>query len=136
MYHAENFDSYWNSNGEWYESKRGIDKEDFEDFSFKNGLNKGDIVLVSGRGGYEIGDIIIFDNTRYRFPLIHRLVRDDPYATKGDNGRTNPSQLPSEVDIPFESIKGKAIGKVPGLGWIKLIFFEGTRASSQRGFCK
>ncbi|MDP4039404.1 MAG: hypothetical protein Q8P57_02390 [Candidatus Pacearchaeota archaeon] len=135
MYHSSDFDDWWNRNAEWYESK-GISKDEFSDFSFKNGLNKGDIVLVSGRGDYEIGDIIIFENGAYRYPLIHRLVKTEPYATKGDNGRTNADQLPGEKNIPEDAIMGKSIVKLPGLGWIKLIFFEGVRPESQRGFCK
>ncbi len=131
MYHAPAFDSWWASNGGWYEN-RGISQEEFREFSFKNGLNKGDIVLVTGRGGYDVGDIIIF-NSNYRYPLIHRLIRVEPYDTKGDN---NPSQLPAELDIAQEQIVGKSLARVPGLGWIKLIFFEGIKPEGQRGFCK
>lgn len=131
MYHPDDFDSWWDRNGVWYE-EHGMSREDFEKFSFKNGLNKGDIVLVSGRGEYKQGDVLIF-NSQYRYPLIHRLVRIDPYDTKGDN---NPSQLPGELDIQQEQFVGKAVAKVPGLGWIKLIFFEGARAPEQRGFCR
>jgi len=76
MYHEADFDSWWESNSAWYERK-GINKNDFEEFSFINGLNKGDIILVSGRGEYEIGDIIIFESS-YRYPLIHRVVEEEP----------------------------------------------------------
>lgn len=132
MYHSSNdFDSWWTSNGGWYEN-RGISKADFEKMSFHNGLNKGDIVFVTGRGGYNVGNILIF-NSNYQYPLIHRLIRTEPFDTKGDN---NPSQLPAELDIQTGEIVGKAWGKIPGLGWIKLIFFEGTKPEGQRGFCK
>ncbi len=131
MYHQDNFDSWWSRNSAWYES-HAIDREDFENFKLKNGLNKGDIVLVSGRGEYRKGDILIF-NSQYRYPLIHRLVRVEPYDTKGDN---NFAQLPGETDIESEQFVGKAVGRVPGLGWIKLIFFEGSKPKEQRGFCK
>lgn len=131
MYHQDNFESWWSRNGLWYE-EHGISKEEFESSTFKNGLNKGDIVLVSGRGSYEQGDILIF-NSQYRYPLIHRIVRADPYDTKGDN---NFAQLPGELGIEEEQFIGKAIGRVPGLGWIKLIFFEAARPADQRGFCK
>ncbi len=131
MYHQDDFESWWSRNGLWYE-EHGISKEDFESSTFKNGLNKGDIVLVSGRGSYEKGDIVIF-NSQYRYPLIHRMVRIDPYDTKGDN---NFAQLPGELGIEEEQFIGKAIGRVPGLGWIKLIFFEAARPSDQRGFCR
>ncbi len=131
MYHNADFDSWWISNGGWYEN-RGISKSEFEKLFFKNGLNKGDIVFVTGRGGYDIGNVLVF-NANYQYPLIHRLIRVDPYDTKGDN---NPSQLPAELDIQTDEIVGKAWGKIPGLGWIKLIFFEGTKPEGQRGFCK
>ncbi len=131
MYHQDNFDSWWDRNGVWYE-EHGMNKEEFEAISFKNGLNKGDIVLVSGRGSYEQGDILIF-NSQYKYPLIHRLIRIDPYDTKGDN---NFAQLPGELDIQQDQFVGKAIGRIPGIGWIKLIFFEGARPAEQRGFCK
>jgi len=131
MYHQDNFESWWDRNGVWYE-QHGIDKGEFMNSKFKNGLNKGDIVLVSGRGSYEKGDILIF-NSQYRYPLIHRIVRVDPYDTKGDN---NFAQLQGELDIQTDQFVGKAIGRVPGLGWIKLIFFEAARPAEQRGFCK
>ncbi len=131
MYHQDGFESWWSRNGLWYE-EHGFTKEDFASSTFKNGLNKGDIVLVSGRGDYQKGDILIF-NSQYKYPLIHRLVRIDPYDTKGDN---NFAQLPGELGIEEEQFVGKAIGRVPGLGWIKLIFFEAARPSDQRGFCK
>jgi|SRR3989344_1753108 len=131
MYHQDSFDSWWLRNGVWYEA-HGIDKEEFEGLNFKNGLNKGDIILVSGRGSYNRGDILIF-NSQYRYPLIHRLVRIDPYDTKGDN---NFAQLPEESNIEEDQFVGKAIGRIPGIGWIKLIFFEGAKPSGQRGFCK
>ncbi len=131
MYHPDDFDSWWERNEAWYKSQ-GISREEFEEFSFKNGLNKGDIVLVSGRGNYSQGDILIF-NSQYKYPLIHRLIRIDPYDTKGDN---NFGQLPGETDIQRDQFVGKSIGRVPGLGWIKLIFFEGSKPREQRGFCR
>jgi|SRR3989344_1390893 len=131
MYHQDSFDSWWTRNEVWYE-EHGMKKEDFQKFPFKNGLNKGDIVLVSGRGTYKQGDILIF-NSQYKYPLIHRLVRIDPYDTKGDN---NFAQLTGELNIETDQFIGKSIGRVPGLGWIKLIFFEAAKPKDQRGFCK
>jgi signal peptidase I len=133
MYHEAGFEKWWESNFAWYERK-GITKEEFKKFSFKNGLNKGDIILVSGRGEYKTGDIIIFDSS-YRYPLIHRVVDEDPLGTKGDNGKTNSNQLPQEKEINPEQVLGKSFLRIPGLGWAKLIFFEGTRTTG-KGFCK
>ena len=131
MYHPDDFNSWWSRNGVWYK-EHGISRESFESFRFENGLNKGDIILVSGRGSYKLGDVLIF-NSQYRYPLIHRLVKTEPYETKGDN---NFAQLPGETDIKPEQFVGKAVARLPGLGWIKLIFFEGSKPAEQRGFCK
>ncbi|MEI6849862.1 MAG: hypothetical protein WCK29_02390, partial [archaeon] len=44
MYHPSNFNDYWDSHGNWYESQ-GINKTEFSNFPFKNGINKGDIII-------------------------------------------------------------------------------------------
>jgi signal peptidase I len=130
MYHDSRFDSWWNSNGLWY-STNNINKSSFEAYPFKSGLNKGDIVFVWGRTPYKTGDIIIF-NANVQRPLIHRLISDSPFSTKGDN---NLGQLPIELNIPESAFLGKAKFKIPLIGWLKLIFFEPLRPESQRGFC-
>ena len=131
MYHESSFDSWWQSNSNWYESKN-INKEHFESYPFKNGLNKGDIIFVWGRSEYKKGDIIIFEaDTRY--PIIHRIVSLNPISTKGDH---NSGQLPIESSIDKEKILGKSIARIPYLGWIKLIFFDLVKPSSERGLCK
>lgn len=131
MYHEQGFDGWWEQNGLWYEEE-GISREDFAQFGFKNGMNKGDIVLVSGRGEYGIGDVIIF-SAGHTYPLIHRIVDVDELSTKGDH---NGGQLEQEKGIEEEAVIGRAIARVPGLGWIKLIFFEGMKPSESRGFCR
>jgi len=132
MYHESDFDSWWSQNSAWYES-HGINKSDFLSYKLKNGLNKGDIVIVLGSKNHSIGDIIIF-SSETRYPLIHRLISLSPLATKGDN---NPSQINGlETDIAKEQVLGKAVGRIPALGWIKLIFFEFSKPKEQRGFCR
>ncbi|MBX4196267.1 S26 family signal peptidase [Candidatus Pacearchaeota archaeon] len=131
MYHESGFEDWWSRNAAWYESK-GIDKTAFESFTLKNGLNKGDIVFVWGRTSYKQGDIIIF-NAGTQYPLIHRIVSESPLGTKGDH---NGGQIQGlEENIPSENIIGKAVGKIPLLGWIKLIFFEPFKSPDQQGFC-
>jgi hypothetical protein len=143
MYHEARFESWWESNRVWYEAK-GIEKEDFEDFSFKGGMNKGDIIFVWGRSGYELGDVIIFipnQESLAQNPLIHRVVSEDPIGTKGDH---NSDQLSlnnnvlrtDETNIPEANIIGKSVFRIPVVGWLKLIFFEPLREKGQRGFCK
>jgi len=141
MYHGASFDEWWTANSNWYES-HGITKTDFKSYTLKNGLNKGDIVFVWGRGDYNLGDIIIF-NANSKYPLIHRAVTENPLGTKGDNGKTNREQLTKtnnlegidETDIQKDSIQGKAVGKIPLLGWVKLVWYEPFRPSAQRGIC-
>ncbi len=130
MYHDSSFDTWWNSNEAKYQDFE-INKENFSSFSLKNGINKGDIILVSGKNSYEIGDVVIFvANTKN--PIIHRLIETGPYETQGDN---NPTQLEIEKSIPEDRILGKAVTRIPLVGWIKLIFFELTKSKSQRGLC-
>lgn len=117
-------------------SDYGISLEDTGDWDFQNGLNKGDVVFVIGVDGPEVGDVIIFNGEAVH-PLIHRVVKDDlSYATKGDNYKTNSRQLNSEKEIKEEQIIGKALFKIPFVGWAKLIFFEGMRSPNDRGLCR
>jgi len=130
MYHDSSFDKWWEQNSLWYTSN-GITKEEFRSYTLKSGLNKGDIALIVGAKNYTEGDIIVFNADR-QYPLIHRVVDTDPISTKGDN---NPGQLDIEKEIEQEQIIGKAVFKIPYLGWIKLIFFEPLKPESLRGFC-
>lgn len=133
MYHYENgFEKIFES--PVYENYE-ISLEDSFKWAFQNGLNKGDVVFVVGAKNIEIGDVIIFHGGAHH-PLIHRVVEaGDSYATKGDNYKTNSRQLPSEKDISEEQLIGKALFRVPFVGWIKLIFFEFGRPIENRGIC-
>jgi hypothetical protein len=145
MYHeTSNFDDWWNDHSDWYE-KNGIKKTDFREFPFKNGLNKGDIIVVWGYSQYEIGDIIIFEpnlDSSAPHPIIHRIVAENPYQTKGDHNfaqlvggnPANPQNI-DETNIYEEQIIGKSVLRIPYLGWIKLIFFEPFRTNGERGLC-
>lgn len=143
MYHEASFDDWWFKNSQWYE-ENGITKLEFESFSFKNGLNKGDIIFVWGRGDYDLGNIIIFQpniEAIARHPIIHRIISQNPTETKGDHNSkqlvtNNNVQRIDETNIPDENIIGKAVFKIPLLGWIKLAFFEPFRPAEERGFCK
>jgi hypothetical protein len=133
-----NKSKYWQTCGDFYESKN-ISKTEFESFPFYSGLNKGDIIFVWGRSNYKIGDVIIFE-TKAKHPLIHRLINLQPKATKGDHNEgqlspTNNANGIDETNISEEKILGKAVGRIPYLGWIKLIWFEPFRSSDGRGFC-
>jgi len=142
LYHEADFEGWWGSNAAWYESK-GITKEGFLDFPYRNGLNKGDIIFVWGRGEYNIGDIIIFEpnpESTAQHPIIHRIVSENPFGTKGDHNveqlmANNNEQHLDETNISDDQVNGKAVFRVPALGWVKLVFFEFSRSPGERGFC-
>jgi len=114
----------------------GIELGDTTNWIFQNGFSKGDVIFAVGADEIEVGDVIIFEGGS-TYPLIHRVVGvGDSYATKGDNYKTNSKQLSSEKSISEEQIIGKALFKVPFVGWIKLVFFEFGRDSRARGFCR
>ncbi|MBI2044284.1 signal peptidase I [Candidatus Pacearchaeota archaeon] len=143
MYHEgnllSNFDSWWENNGEKY-SQFNIEKSGFEDFGFRKGFNKGDILFIRGVNPdkLEVGDVIVFQ-AGINHPVIHRIIGiqeqngERIFSTMGDH---NIGQLQQEKSIAGGSIIGKAsIKAMPYFGWIKLVFFEGIKSPSERGFC-
>jgi signal peptidase I len=129
MYHSEDLETIL-ANGIYGDNNIGI--EDTSDWSFKNGFSKGDIIFVVGAGEVKVGEVIIFHAGQGN-PIIHRAIKTvDGVTTKGDN---NDGLLPQEQNIPGEAILGKAVFRVPFLGWIKLIFFEPFRSDSEKGLC-
>ena len=128
------FDEYWEICGDWYQ-ERDISKQTFSEFSLKNGFKKGDIIIVYGRFKPKLGDIIIFkpnSESNAPRPIIHRIVvinEDGSYQTKGDhNGKqlisSNNIYKTDETNIMEEQIIGKAVIKVPWLGWPKIWLTE------------
>ena len=129
MEHNLRFDDWWEKNGKWY-SENGISKRGFETFSLKNGFNEGDIMILVGRESKDIviGDVIVFTSSR-KDPIIHRVVNktqtDSKYyfKTKGDNnGEPIKTSILDETKISEDIIIGKAIIRVPLLGYIKIWF--------------
>lgn len=121
---------FWEICGKWYEENFKITKEQFKQFSFKNGFNKGDIMVLKGAnpGSIEIGDIIVFTSKRPD-PIIHRVVNkwekngEYFYHTKGDHNRASiKDTLIDETNIRQSQVIGKAVLKVPLLGYIKIWF--------------
>ena len=116
------FELWWEEEGSWYQNK-GITKEQAREWHLHSGFDKGDIMIVWGRDKEpEIGDVIIF-NANTEHPIIHRIVSitGNTIETKGDN---NPAQLSVEKNISEDDIIGKAVFRIPKLGWIKLVFVE------------
>lgn len=121
MHHSGNFVEWWADFGSWYD-KNNISFSDAMEWQFRNGIDKGDIILVSGRiENLKVGDVIIFDAGQSK-PVIHRVISaSDKISTKGDN---NIEQLEEEKIIDKEKIIGRAIYRIPKVGWAKLVFVE------------
>jgi signal peptidase I len=147
MEHDGSFDNWWASQAicdysqvcsqeEWY-AQRNISKEDFKTYPFKNGFNKGDLILLFGvrQDKLDVGDVLVYDAMAKTIPIIHRVVSIDIhttdgvieyiYETKGDN---NPYPIIkpglNESNIMYSSIRGKAVGRIPYLGYVKIWFVE------------
>jgi signal peptidase len=84
---------------------------------------KGDMIIVTGENNIQIGDIIVFNVPDRQYPIIHRItsITGDVITTKGDN---NLYQDPWQT--PKENVSGKAVLKIPLLGWVKILFTQAT----------
>lgn len=114
------FDEWWEMRGKWYEDNN-IKKEDFLGFDFRNGFNKGDIMVLFRAKNLKIGDVIVYNNKMQNTPIIHRIVKkeDNVISTKGDN--VENIQV-FEKNIEKEQIYGRAVLRIPYLGWVKILF--------------
>lgn len=127
MEHDGSFEQWWQSQEGFYKEVN-ITKEKFLGFNFRNGFNTGDIMVLKGVKAEDIraGDIIVY-MTNKPDPIIHRVVKikrengEYYFQTKGDH---NTGSNEDEKKIGKESIIGKAIFRVPLLGWIKIGFVE------------
>ena len=128
MYHSDGWEKIFES--PIYE-EYGLTIEDAKKWNFRYGINKGDVVFVVGAKNLKVGDVIVF-NGGQKNPIIHRVISLDPLTTKGDH---NKGLLSIEKNIKKEDIIGKAVFRIPLIGWIKLIFFEMFKPSYERGFC-
>lgn len=112
-------------------AQQGIAVENFKDFPFKNGFDKGDIMILRGPSEIAIGDVLVFWADARQEPIIHRVVQvkgvanDRVYKTKGDH---NCGSASFEQSINRERMIGKAVIRVPFLGWIKIGFVELLKA--------
>ena len=75
-----------------------------------------------------IGDVLVFQSNLDN-PIIHRVVKkwevDGVYhfQTKGDNNKSSGEGL-NEIDISEDRVIGKAVFRVPYLGWLKIMFSD------------
>ncbi|PIN86863.1 signal peptidase I [Candidatus Woesearchaeota archaeon CG10_big_fil_rev_8_21_14_0_10_44_13] len=126
MEHEGDFNEWWGPQAEWY-TMEGISKEEFLTYDFKNGFNKGDIMVLKGitSGAAGRGDVIVYNSNIRPEPIIHRVTYIESqdgfyfYRTKGDH---NSISFPFEYKIPQKDVVGKAVLRVPYLGWIKISF--------------
>jgi len=121
MHHDGNFEQWYSEKGVWYE-QHNYSKEEVRKWPFSNGFNKGDIMVLKKANNIRNGDVIVF-NGNSNNPIIHRvvLIRDNYYQTKGDNNPDSFRQL-GETDIKDEQMIGKAVLRIPFLGYVKILF--------------
>ncbi len=123
---GQDFDMWWGlHNSYWVDN--GWKKEEFMNWSFKNGFNKGDIMIIKGieSKGIKVGDVVVYESNMFRNPIIHRVTgtrfdngtKKYHFTTKGDNNEYADSREVSEDQVKRT---GKAIARVPLLGWIKI----------------
>lgn len=141
MEHNLPFDQWWEQHEDLYLA-HNVTKQDFRDFPMTSGFNKGDIIILVGTPPERIerGDIIVFWGGQ-TYPIIHRVVSIGMdgdgrfFQTKGDNNlgqiinppfldeRHIPSDRPCE-DGRCPVVMGRAILRIPYLGWVKILFVE------------
>jgi hypothetical protein len=146
MYHSQDLDIIMKNK---VYSDYGLSFENTTDWSLRNGFTKGDIIFVVGAKDVNVGDVIIFNGGQAN-PIIHRVISIKEengkiiYGTKGDNNLRQITPGCSaggvcwktdETNITQDSVVGKAVFRVPAIGWIKLIFFDWMKPVDQRGMC-
>ncbi len=129
MEHDSNLDDWWQTQHLFYE-KKGISLEDFKTFPFKNGFKKGDLMIIKGVDvkTIKVGDVIVF-KAKKQYPIIHRVIavhysnNQTILETKGDHntGQIKNFQV-DETSVMPEQVIGKAVLRIPLLGWIKIWF--------------
>ncbi len=124
---GKGFDTWWEDNKEWYETQ-GITKAQFITFPFKNGFNKGDIMILHGVKAQDValGNVVVYEGQQFSNPIIHRVVKKELtngylFTTKGDN---NKDQDQEAVHAEQIARTGKAVLRIPFLGWIKIWFVD------------
>ncbi|MFH1848685.1 MAG: signal peptidase I [archaeon] len=141
MEHDGSFSDWWGSGAicgikpcmqaEYY-AQLGIAEKDFQSYKFRNGFNKGDIITLYGSKPPDIavGDVVVFTSKRPD-PIIHRVVKRWEsggtyyYQTKGDhNSKSIADDTLDESVVSEKQVIGKAVLRLPYLGWIKIWFVE------------
>ncbi len=137
MEHDGNFDDWWNSGaicsyGSCTQSSAyseyQITAEEFQDFTFRDGFNTGDIMILYGSSpeNIKLGDVLVFQSFRPD-PIIHRVIDIEKkgneylFQTKGDhNSQSYSTTYLNEVNIKENQVIGKAVLRIPWLGYVKI----------------
>lgn len=137
MEHDQPFDAWWARQEDLY-LQFNITRSDFKDFPMRSGFDKGDIIFLLGTKPerLEQGDIIVFSGGK-EYPIIHRIVSVEMdangarrFQTKGDHNLgqiVNPPLL-DERNVPERAVIGRAVLRVPYLGWVKIGFVNLLRS--------
>src|SRR3989338_4659638 len=139
MEHGGEFDNWWDNDfavceertpctQKYFYAINNITLDQFSEFRFKNGFNTGDIMLIVGArpDKIKIVDVIVYWANE-PVPIIHRVIARFQengqiyFRTKGDN---NPGLNYNEVKIESKLILGKAVVRIPYLGWVKIGFVK------------
>ena len=126
-----NFDNFWEVCGEFYR-ERNVNKLQFLKYPFKNGFNTGDIMVLLGKNPekIDVGDVLVFQAEKPD-PIIHRVIAKWEengiyyFTTKGDHNEnviSDPSVYESKINE--DRLIGKAVFKIPYLGYIKMWFVD------------
>ncbi len=118
------FDDWWEGSKHWYDD-HGISHQQFKEFPFKDGFYKGDIMVLFGSEpeDIKIGQVIVYESHPDYPPIIHRVVSKIEeegkiyFITKGDHNLRE-----DERRVPSNKLLGKAVLRIPYLGWVKIIF--------------
>jgi len=120
---GQSFDQWWGQNEKWY-LDNGITKDQFQNFPFYNGFNEGDIMVLFGSEpeNIKIGHVVVYESHPDYPPIIHRVVSKEQDSeiflrTKGDH-----NTIPDRDIVGQEKLLGKAVMRIPYLGWVKIGF--------------
>ena len=126
MEHDGSFDDWWNSDNCCKDRICAQSKTQemmYSDYE----IAKADFMNLQSGKKVRVGDVIVFTVPAQSDPIIHRVVKVSEadgeyyYSTKGDH---NCGSSPFEQNIQQSRVLGKALQRVPFLGWIKIIFVE------------
>ena len=80
-------------------------------------------MVLRGTRELKVGDVIVFKRKNGEAPVIHRLVNiNEVIQTKGDNNYDIVRGM--EHNIRREDIVGKAVLRIPYLGYFKIFFVD------------